>query len=306
MTGFGPFAGVVENPTQEVVEGLRQRAKAEAAEAEEKKKTSPSPSPSPSSFSLARSLVKTDVLRVSAADVERWVRVDLEEAARAVAVAAEAGAEARARAATAATDAAPSENEIHFVSVHLGVYPSATSAVIRLETRAHNSADFRVPDADGKVLLREAITKANKRSADERAERERTLESGLPLARVARRLFDPAFWTVATTDDAGRYLCNFVYWHSLCACRGEEGKEKKRPLLSSLCRPLLRLRLRLRGQRGGEEEEGRKEVRVVRHAVFVHLPPAKLLPVGSQLEFVERLLRVLAEELVAREEEEGK
>ena len=55
VTGFGPFAEISDNPSQKVVEGLRQRATAERAEG--------------GRFSLARSLVKTAVLRVSAADV---------------------------------------------------------------------------------------------------------------------------------------------------------------------------------------------------------------------------------------------
>lgn len=356
VTGFGPFAGVTENPTQKVVEGLRQRAAAE--EAEETKDEGASSGGSPPVFSLSRSVVKTDVLRVSAADVERWVRVDLEEAARAVAEevegaeaakagAAKAGAEAAkatattsATAATTADDAAappppPPLRPYHFVAVHLGVYASATSPKVRLETRAHNSADFRVPDADGKVLLRQAITTTTRARAreserrrrwgerrgkgtpeDERAEWERRLESGLPLARVALRLSEeaaagppssppPPAWTVMTTDDAGRYLCNFIYWHSLCACReasageAKEGQKREeeegKPLVSFLRRPLTTLFRR--GRRRGQEEGRRRKARVVRHAVFVHLPPAEVLPVESQLEFVERLLQVLAEEL---------
>ena len=390
VTGFGPFAGVTENPTQKVVEGLRQRmaaAEKKGEEEEEMKKekkneggppsSSSSPPhlpPPPPLFSLARSVVKTEVLRVSAADVERWVRVDLEEAARAVAGEVERAAEAAkaagaaeaaeakattttattaAAATAAATGAAPSTSppspspspSYHFVAVHLGVYASATSPKVRLETRAHNSADFRVPDADGKVLLREAITKesekrwwrgrgGSRRPEDE--ERERRLESGLPLARVALRLSEeqkekekekgedekeegpsspssppppPRGWTVATTDDAGRYLCNFIYWHSLCACSSRAEKEKeeeKKPLLlpSFLRRPMALLQQQQR-KNGGEEEEGEKRREkapaVVRHAVFVHLPPAEVLPVESQLEVVERLLWALAEELVLSE-----
>ena len=117
VTGFGPFAEISDNPSQKVVEGLRQRATAERAEG--------------GRFSLARSLVKTAVLRVSAADVERWVRVDLEDAARAVAAAAAA---ATAMAAATATDAAPSASPS---SSHLPPLPSdlhgrAASAAARL------------------------------------------------------------------------------------------------------------------------------------------------------------------------------
>lgn len=343
VTGFGPFARVTENPTQKVVEGLKQRAAAEETKNKEAKdkeanKKSGSSSPESPSFSLSRSVVKTEVLRVSAADVERWVRVDLEEAARAVAEEVEKGAEAataRAEAAKATTtattatttDAAPSTSPApyHFVAVHLGVYASATTPSIRLETRARNSADFRVPDADGAVLLRQAITttkSVRRRKKLDEKERERRLEIGLPLARVALRLSEeqqeaaaagpsssssprprprsppPRNWTVATTDDAGRYLCNFIYWHSLCACRrdgeekeGQKNEEEGKPLASFLRRPLTTLFWR---RQKGAEEQGR---RIVRHAVFVHLPPAAVLPVESQLEFVERFLQVLAEEL---------
>ena len=101
---------------------------------------------------------------------------------------------------------------------------------------------------------------------------------------------------MATTDDAGRYLCNFIYWHSLCACSSRAEKEKeeeKKPLLlpSFLRRPMALLQQQQR-KNGGEEEEGEKRREkapaVVRHAVFVHLPPAEVLPVESQLEVVER------------------
>jgi len=350
VTGFGPFAGVTENPTQRVVEALRQKAESERKEEEEEKKErkkkendkakknptsslSSSHSSPPSVFSLARSLVKTDVLRVSAADVERWVRVDLEDAVRRVAEEAaekeekageeeeeeeeeeEAGATAAAaRNSDAAGPPCSSSTSSfsplrrHFVAVHLGVYASATSPTVRLETRAHNSADFRVPDADGRVLLREPITKEEKTGSralkflsknDERASasalaRELKLESGLPLERVARRLSDPR-WTVATTGDAGRYLCNFIYWHSLRACCcSRDDEEKKKGSISALRRLLL-----LEKRKKPEEEKAEKpKAEIVRHAVFVHLPPAELLPVESQLGFVERLLKVVAEEVL--------
>ena len=81
-------------------------------------------------------------------------------------------------------------------------------------------------------------SKSISRSAANDRARELKLESALPLARVARRLSEgeeeekqkerksSSSWTVTTTDDAGRYLCNFIYWHSLRACACCEGEEE--------------------------------------------------------------------------------
>ena len=227
-------------------------------------------SPPPSSgFSLARSLVKTDVFRVSAADVERWVRVDLEEAeARWPRRRRRRQTEMAAAAATERTAAAglPLLFHLHFcflffchvVALHLGVYASATSPKIRLETRAHNSADFRVPDADGRVLLREPITTGTRAKAQEgaaegekeveskngsssaaatAAARERKLDSGLPLARVALRLSEESSsspssgqWRRRTTQGG---TCATLFtgtpcWACARSCRDDGGEKKEK------------------------------------------------------------------------------
>ena len=102
------------------------------------------------------------------------------------------------------------------VWVHLGVDGGA--AVVKLERCAYNDASFRIPDECGAQPWRETIC------ASDRIDR--CLECPLDLAAAAAEVDhggddgdgDCASRRVALSSDAGRFLCNYVYYLSQRRC----------------------------------------------------------------------------------------
>jgi pyroglutamyl-peptidase len=91
------------------------------------------------------------------------------------------------------------------VFVHLGVAAGRTEMC--LEQCAYNNADFRCPDERGwnpeEVPIEGAGTDIDK-----------CLTSPLPLSDICANL-QGRFDAVRTSDDAGRFICNFIYYQSL-------------------------------------------------------------------------------------------
>jgi hypothetical protein len=86
------------------------------------------------------------------------------------------------------------------------------------------SASFRVPDEDGDVLTGELIVKDGPSR----------LLTALPLDEIVATLKRNGHERVGTSEDAGRFLCNYLYYSSLFACnrraqqlcsRGTDGVE---------------------------------------------------------------------------------
>ncbi len=90
------------------------------------------------------------------------------------------------------------------VAVHVGVAPR--SHRLRIETTAFAGRD-RVPDADGRLPAP---------ATDRPGAVRRSRAVAAPLVAAARRAGVPA----AVSGDAGRYLCNALYFRSLTAARG--------------------------------------------------------------------------------------
>ncbi|GLC65174.1 hypothetical protein PLESTF_000260100 [Pleodorina starrii] len=91
------------------------------------------------------------------------------------------------------------------VLLHLGVATTATE--YRLESRAANCANFRVPDERGWSPAMEEIEPG--RGTDS------WVGSGLPLAAVCERLAARGH-NVMVSEDAGQFVCNWTYYR---ACR---------------------------------------------------------------------------------------
>ena len=93
------------------------------------------------------------------------------------------------------------------VAVHFGL--AKTASGFRLERLARNGIASSVPDNAGAVPEASPIRRG---AAD--------IPSSLPLARIAEALEERGH-TVEWSDDAGGYLCNYVFFHSAAGlCRG--------------------------------------------------------------------------------------
>lgn len=89
--------------------------------------------------------------------------------------------------------------------VHFGVNSGASRFAI--ERQAVNEATFRCPDEKGWKPQKEPISRADGRIT-------RVRETVLPVEEITETLSKKGY-EVMTSDDAGRFVCNYVYYHSL-------------------------------------------------------------------------------------------
>ncbi|XP_022961561.1 uncharacterized protein LOC111462105 [Cucurbita moschata] len=96
-------------------------------------------------------------------------------------------------------------NSRRIIWLHLGVNSGASRFAI--ERQAFNEATFRCPDEMGWKPQKEPIV-------PEDGEISRTRETSLPVEEITKTLAKKGY-EVMTSDDAGRFVCNYVYYHSL-------------------------------------------------------------------------------------------
>jgi len=102
-------------------------------------------------------------------------------------------------------DDVESSNHSRVIWVHFGVNSGATRFAI--ESQAVNEATFRCPDEMGWKPQKVPIIPAD-------GAIQRTRETPLPVEAITQSLAKMGY-EVMTSDDAGRFVCNYVYYHSL-------------------------------------------------------------------------------------------
>ncbi|XP_059652236.1 uncharacterized protein LOC132299552 [Cornus florida] len=98
-----------------------------------------------------------------------------------------------------------SSSSDRIIWLHFGVNSAATSFAI--EHQAVNEATFRCPDEMGWKPQKVPIIPAD-------GEISRTRETPLPAEAITKALAKMGY-EVMTSKDAGRFVCNYVYYHSL-------------------------------------------------------------------------------------------
>ncbi|CAK9328444.1 unnamed protein product [Citrullus colocynthis] len=96
-------------------------------------------------------------------------------------------------------------NSRRIIWLHLGVNSGASRFAI--EHQAFNEATFRCPDEMGWKPQKVPIVPDD-------GEISRTRETSLPVEEITKTLAKKGY-EVMTSDDAGRFVCNYVYYHSL-------------------------------------------------------------------------------------------
>lgn len=96
--------------------------------------------------------------------------------------------------------------------IHFGVNSGANKFAI--ERQAVNEATFRCPDEMGWQPQKLPIVPDDGSISHAR-------ETSLPAAEIVQMLVDKGY-DVTLSDDAGRFVCNYVYYHSL-RCAGLKG-----------------------------------------------------------------------------------
>ncbi|KAM7279528.1 hypothetical protein ACFE04_006662 [Oxalis oulophora] len=101
-------------------------------------------------------------------------------------------------------DSGPSTDQ-RVIWVHFGVNSGVTKFL--LENQAFNEATFRCPDEMGWKPQKAPIFPTD-------GDISRVRQTCLPSEEISKTLAKKGF-EVMTSDDAGRFVCNFVYYHSL-------------------------------------------------------------------------------------------
>jgi pyrrolidone-carboxylate peptidase len=90
---------------------------------------------------------------------------------------------------------------------------AAISRVVRLEQVGYNVADFRIPDERGYVAKNQVIHEGEPSEIRTQV----PVEDMLPVLKAVHP-------RVALSTDPGRYICNYVYYHSLVWAKRQEAK----------------------------------------------------------------------------------
>ena len=122
--------------------------------------------------------------------------------------------------------------------IHLGVHGGAKE--IRVEHQAYNQDDFRIPDNNGVQLRKSVINK----------ECPAIYQSSVNVPLLVDILGDG----YCVSNDPGRFLCNHVFFQSLCWCAKCSGKK---------------------------------------HCLFLHVPPFEFVPEEKQAQLLVKLLNTL-------------
>lgn len=131
--------------------------------------------------------------------------------------------------------------------LHLGVNGGASEFAI--EGRAFNEAHFPGnPDVRGWEVL-------DHQQLNPSLPLGKTLETDLPIDSIAQMVGRESGLPVVVSRDAGRYICNFIYWHSL--------------------------------EFAASSRVGRV------HSLFCHVPPEEVFSIDLQAFFVSTLVRVV-------------
>ncbi|XP_024022713.1 uncharacterized protein LOC21384762 [Morus notabilis] len=107
-----------------------------------------------------------------------------------------------------------SSNSGRIIWLHFGVNSGATR--FALEHQAVNEATFRCPDEMGWKPQKVPIIPADGGVSHKR-------ETTLPVEEITKALAAKGY-EVMTSDDAGRFVCNYVYYHSLRFSQENETK----------------------------------------------------------------------------------
>ncbi|GAB9476199.1 hypothetical protein Gpo141_00013268 [Globisporangium polare] len=135
------------------------------------------------------------------------------------------------------------------IFLHLGV--AAKTAQFALETFGYNLADFRIPDERGWVASKEII-------ATDEGE---ALKTVLPLEDL-RATLEKEHPKTRISTDPGRYICNYVYFHSLQWVKAQKDASEDQP---------------------------------EHRALFLHVPEFSEISKDEQVRFVRRLVALVAE-----------
>ena len=182
---------------------------------------------------------------------------------------------------------APCPTKRHVAIIHFGVNPnqrkynqqSKSGPMFQLEQHAYNEANFRIPDEDGYQPSKQCIEPSLPIS--------HRLSTDLNVGRIKDRLKDKGY-EVGLSGDAGRFVCNYIYYQSLSHCLKLQEEMKEVVVVEDDDD----------GPTSGEEDEI--------HVLFVHVPPFEDIPSETQVAFTKDLFGCIEEAILAKDKKTRK
>jgi pyroglutamyl-peptidase len=257
ITGFGPFGGVTENPTSAILDCLQTEKNAHNPKLRHVHMLD--------TVRVAASNASQQVNRMMERIHENWVHINSSATAL--------NSTAACTTSDCAAVAKCTSKTRHVILLHLGVnhqrrnrngYQGRGGEIaFQLEQNAFNEANFRIPDEDGWKPRHEKITVEKDLGCK--------LSTDLNLKRIRDSLIQKGF-DVCISGDAGRFICNYIYWESLNKIAAKSSNN------------------------GGGIPVDCKV-----HALFVHVPDFDCISKDVQIDFLMELVNSVSESILRQE-----
>jgi len=301
ITGFGPFGGVDDNPTSVIIQTLKDTLNndEDTTSSNTNKKTEGALSNQQKWKNLANHIVHSlDVVNVSATDAKAQTQqifskirhIDRNNNSS-------NGRHERAESPKTTDDNLEINQTLKgrqkIIILHFGVSPKRQPVpMFKLEQHAYNEANFRIPDQNGFQPSKQPI------------------ESSLPLShryttdlnmKQLKDLLVAKGFKVSLSNDAGRFVCNYIYYQSLSHVVKFQEEQH------------IQMTKRIRSAEKNKnssidcsQSPLSKEIKDVEvHVLFVHVPSFDDIPQDTQIDFTMELLKSI-EEIVSRKDDEIK
>ncbi len=276
VTGFGKFGNITENPTTTIVnEILSQQTKevpsrihsstpSSTAGNSDEKNNDDDGKNAQQSLSIPPTVSKCQVIKTAATNVTNDINELIDKIKED-------------RNENNAASSSTSTPHCHNVCLHLGVdYKGQT---FKLESTAFNDASFRIPDEGG--------YQPKKKQIDESKPFGERLSTSLNVKKICTKMEEKGF-DVKVSGDAGRFVCNYLYWTSLNRIKQEvESTVEEEGNSSSV-----------------ENKDSTLSMNV--HALFVHVPLFTVIDQQTQFDFINQLMDTISEVILTTKKKKKK
>ena len=241
VTAFGPFCGIPKNPTQVLLEGLRNEIDLQPY----------------CEFILLETSAEGSLESLRALHK----RIQVEDSVQ---------------------DNEENDITLGYLFLHFGV--DAKALEFKIECRGINEANFRVPDERGQQLQDVPVVKELHPTCKE-------LYTSLPTEEIVRSLCDVYSWSARISDDAGRFVCNWVYTHNLAMCQNYSINRSAETSTSLSTSSMTSTNSSDSGKAQSQDTPTSKE-NIYKECLFIHVPPETVVPPEDLLSFARHLILI--------------